>query len=126
MYGHQGGDRGCGHWGITGGVGVSEPVGVSGHLGAGRAVGSIRRPAGGIGGVRGIGGGRWTGSPTTLGPSLGSQSSHWFPWGVTYLTKARQVTERSSAGYYIHLTLHFVTVCTFVSTLPNHIFLHAM
>ena len=40
------------------------------------------------------------------------------PWGVTYLTKARQVTEMSSAGYYIHLALYFVTVCTFVSTLP--------
>ena len=45
------------------------------------------------------------------------------PWGVT---KARQVTEMSSACYYIHLGLHLVTVCTFVSTRPNHIFLPSM
>ena len=28
-----------------------------------------------------IGVGKWTGSPTTLGPNPGSQHSHWFPWG---------------------------------------------
>ena len=49
-----------------------------------------------------------------------------FPWGVTYLAKAKQVTEMTSAGYYIHLELYFMTVCTFVSTPPDHIFLHAM
>ena len=49
-----------------------------------------------------------------------------FPWGVTYLAKAKQVTEMSSAGYYIHLELYLVTVCTFLSMLPKHIFLHAM
>ena len=32
-----------------------------------------------------------------------------FPWGVTYLAKAKQVTEMSSAGYYIHLELYLVT-----------------
>ena len=48
------------------------------------------------------------------------------PWGVTYLAKAKQVTEMSSAGYYIHLELYLVTVCTFVSTPPNNIFLHAI
>ena len=77
-------------------------------------------------------GGKWTGSLTTLGPSPGSQHSHWFPLGsdlphqdqarvpvegpitptgfprgVTYLAKAKQVTEMSSAGYYIHLELYF-------------------
>ena len=96
-------------------------------------------------------GGKWTGSLPTLGPSPGSQDSHWsplgsdlphqgqkrapvespitptgFPWGVTYLAKAKQVTEMSSAGYYIHLELYLVTVCTFVSMLPNLLFLHAM
>ena len=97
-----------GHWGLLGGVGVS----------------------GGIKGCRGV-----TGAFGVAGV-LGAQS-HWAPvqgpstptgspWGVTYLTKARQVTEMSSAGYYIHLELYLVTVCTFVSTLPNHIFLHAM
>ena len=112
----------------------------------------------GIGAIRGcrecqgcIKGGRWTGIPTTLGPSPGSQHSHWFPfgsdlphqgqarapfqgsisatafpWGVTYLAKAKQVTEMSFAGYYIYLALYLVIVCTFVSMLPNHIFLHIM
>ena len=28
-----------------------------------------------------IGSGKWTGNPTTLGTSPGSQDSHWFPWG---------------------------------------------
>ena len=49
-----------------------------------------------------------------------------FPWGVTYLAKAKQVTEMSSAGYVIHLELYLVTVCTFVSMPPHHIFLHAL
>ena len=52
------------------------------------------------------------------GPSTPTGS----PWGVTYLTKARQVTEMSSAACYIHLPLHLVMVCTFVSMPPNHIF----
>ena len=45
-----------------------------------------------------------------------------FPLGVTYLAKAKQVTEMSSAGYYINLELYFVTVCTYVSMPPHHIF----
>ena len=86
-----------------------------------------------------------------IGPSSGSKHSHWFPlgsdlphqgqtratveghitptgfpWGMTYLAKAKQVTEISSTGYYIHLELYFMTVCTFVSMLPHHIILHAM
>ena len=62
-----------------------------------------------------------------IGPQVqGPCTPTGFPWGVTYLTKARQVTEMSSAGYYIQLALHLVTVCTFVSMPPNHIFLHAM
>ena len=37
--------------------------------------------SGGVG-VSGVyWGGKWTWSPTTLGPSPGSQHSHWFPWG---------------------------------------------
>ena len=46
------------------------------------------------------------------------------PGGVTYLAKAKQVTEMSSAGYYIYLELYFVTVFTFVSMPTHHIFLH--
>ena len=41
-------------------------------------------PLGGIRGcrgARGVLGGKWTGSPTTLSLSAGSQHSHWFPWG---------------------------------------------
>ena len=48
------------------------------------------------------------------------------PGGVTYLAKAKQVTKMSSAGYYIHLELYFVTVFIFVSMLPHHIFLHTI
>ena len=48
------------------------------------------------------------------------------PWGVTYLTKARQVTQMSSAAYYIPMALLLGTICSFVSMSPNHIFLHKM
>ena len=48
------------------------------------------------------------------------------PWGVTYLTKARQVTELSSAARYIPLALCLETICSFVAMLPNHIFLHTL
>ena len=67
-----------------------------------------------------------------MASGLGAQP-HWAPstptgspGGVTYLAKAKQVTEMSSAGYYIHLELHFVTFFTFISTSPHHIFLHAI
>ena len=46
--------------------------------------------------------------------------------GVTYLTKARQVTQMSSAALYIPLAILSGTFCSFVSTWPNHIFLHQM
>ena len=122
--------------------------GSRGCQGASRGVGGITGLAGG---VRGHLGGRWTRNPTTLGPSPGSQHSHWFllgnnlphqgqarapvqspitptgfSGGVTCLTNARQITEMNSAGYYIHLALHLMTVYPFISMLPNHIFLHAM
>ena len=131
--------------GLAGSVGTHGPAGVQEHR---RCEGTL----GGHWGCRGpleVAGGLW--SLTTLGPSPGSQHSHWFPlgsdlphpgqarapvegpitptgfpWGVTYLAKAKQVTEMRSAGYYIHLALYLVTVCTFVSMLLHHIFLHAM
>ena len=56
------------------------------------------------------------------GPSISTGS----PWGVTYLTKAKQMTEMSSAACYIHSALHLVMACTFTSMPPNHIFLHTM
>ena len=109
--------------------------------------------SGGIGGSWGcrrcIGGGSWTRSPTTLGPSPGSQHSHWFPlgsdlphqgqarapvegsitptgfpWGVTYLAKAKQVTEMSSAGYYIHLDYFSDSLHICVYAASSHILTH--
>ena len=155
--------------GRVGGVGGSRVYWGAGrecrYSGARRVYVAIRESwgyKGGVGSVRGlfrlcrgcqgcIGCGKWIESPTTLGPSPGSQHSHWFPlgsdlphqgqarapvegpitptgfpWEVTYLAKAKQVTGMSSAGYYIHLELYLVTVCTFVLMPPNHIFLHAM
>ena len=54
------------------------------YLEARRGIGGIgdsQAVSGGhFGGVKGVLGGKWTGSPTTLGPSPGSQHSHWFPW----------------------------------------------
>ena len=89
--------------------------------GAIREIGGCQGCIGAIGGVGVYWSGRWTGRLTTLGPSPGSQHSYWFPlgsdlphqgqarapvegpinptgfpWGVT---KAKQVTEMSSAGY---------------------------
>ena len=73
-------------------------------------------------------GGRRTRSPNTLGPSPGSQHSHWFPLGsdLAGQGQARKVTQMSSAACYIPLALCLVTICSFVSMLPNHIFLHTM
>ena len=66
------------------------------------------------------------GGQTTLGPCLGSQHIHWFSLGVTYLTKARQVTQMGSSSLYIHLALFSGSVCRFLSMQPNHIFLYQM
>ena len=71
-------------------------------------------------------GGKWTGSLTRLGPSPGPSTPTGSPGGVTYLAKAKQVTEMTSAGYYIHLELYFMTVFIFVSMPPHHIFSHAI
>ena len=59
-------------------------------------------------------------------PVQGPSSPTGSPGGVTYLAKAKQVREMSSAGYYIDLELYFVKVFTFVSMQPHHIFLHAI
>ena len=129
-----------GHWGCKGildlarSIGTHRPARVEAALGGIGLLGCRGHWA--IRGCRGcIGCCRWTGSQTILGPSAGSQHSHWFPlgndlpqqgqarapvegpitpagfpWEVTYPTKAKQVTEMSSAGYYIHLELYLVTV----------------
>ena len=60
--------------------------------------------------------------PQSQAPSTPTGS----PGGVTYLAKAKQVTEMSSAGYYIHLELYVVTIFICGSMPPYHIFLHAI
>ena len=57
-------------------------------------------------------------------PAQGLNTPTGSPGGVTYL--AKQVTEISSAGYYIHLELYFMTVFIFVTMPPHHIFLHTI
>ena len=101
---------------------------------------------GSLGGVGVHWGSKWTGTPTTLGSSSGSQHSHWFPlgsdlphqgqarapvedpitptgfpWRVTYLAKAKQVTEMSYAGYYIHLELYFDSLHICIYATSSHI-----
>ena len=97
-----------GHWGLLWGVGgFGDHQGCRGVRGAFEVVGGL-------------------GAQPHWAPVQGPSTPTGFPWGVTYLAKAKQMTEMSSAGSYIHLELYFVTVCTFVSMLPHHIFLHAM
>ena len=55
----------------------------------------------GVGGVRGVLGV----AHTHWAPVQGSTTPTGSPGEVTYLAKANQVTEMSSAGYYIHLEL---------------------
>ena len=43
-----------------------------------------------------------------------------------YMAKVKQVTEMSSAGYYIHLELYVMTIFICVSMPPHHIFLNAI
>ena len=90
-----GAPRGGGCWGLLQDQGCRECIGVASGLGA--------QP-------------HWA---PVWAPSTPTGS----PGGVTYLVKAKQVTEMSSAGYYIHLELYFMTVFTSVSMPPHHIFL---
>ena len=64
-------------------------------------------PLGGIRGVLGVASG--LGAQPHWAPVQGPTTPTGSPEGVTYLAKAKQVTEMSSAGYYIHLELYFVT-----------------
>ena len=94
-----------GYWGCQGRLGKSGGVVVSGGIGglagsvgtqASRGIGAwgcrgCEGALGSIGGCRGCtGGGRCTGRMTTLGPVQGHSTPTGSPWGVTYLTKARQ------------------------------------
>ena len=104
-----------------------------GALGAPRGLGGARGHFGGVRGQQGcrgcqgcIGGGKWTGSQPHWAPVQGPSTPTGSPGGVTYLAKAKQVTEMSSAGYYTHFELYFMTVFIFVSMPPHHIFLHTI
>ena len=89
-----------------------------------------------VGAIRGHWGCRECQGLFRVASGLGAQP-HWAPVQgpstpigspreVTYLAKAKQVTEMGSAGYYIHLELYFETVFTFASMPPHHIFLHTI
>ena len=94
-------------------------------LGSVGVLGAIMGVTGGVGVSEVYWGGKWTGSLTTLGPSPGFQPLLLVPLGEWTTWPTKQVTEMSSADYYIHLELYFVTVLTFVS-MPPHIFSHAI
>ena len=65
------------------------------------------RVSGGVGVSGCIEGGKWTGSPTTLGPSPGSQHSHWFPLGSD-LPDQGQASDRNEV---CRLLYRFGTIC---------------
>ena len=74
--------------------------------------------SGGVGGVRGVLGGKWTGSPTTLGPSPGSQHSHWLPWRSD-LPSQGQASDRNelcmllyTCGTILHDSFHICIYAT--------------
>ena len=86
-------------------------------------LGAVRGASGALGCI-GVASG--LGAQPHWAPVQGPSTPTGSPGGMTYLAKDKQVTEMSSAGYYIHLELYFVTVFTFVSMPPHHIFLHAI
>ena len=103
-----------GHWGLLVNVGVSGAIlGISGASGGVGVSGCIAVSSG-------------LGAQPHWAPVQGPNTPTSSPGGVTYLAKAKQVTEMSSPGYYIHLELYFVTIFIFVSKAPHHIFLHAI
>ena len=104
-----------------------------GHQGALGFLGGVGVHFGGVMGIRGCRGvrgvlrvssglGAWPYWAPVQDPSTPTGS----PGGVMYQANAKKVTEMSSAGYYIHLELYFVTVFIFVHMPPHHIFLHTI
>ena len=91
-----------------------------GHLGISGGSRGCRESQGCIGVTSGLG------VQLHWAPVQGPSTPTGSPGGVTYLAKAKQVTEISSAGYYIHLELYFMTIFIFVSMPPYHVFLHAI
>ena len=80
----------------------------------------------GIRGCRGVLGWQVDWEPNHIGPQSRVPALPLVPLGSDLPGQDKQVTEMSSAGYYIHLELYFVTVFTFLSMPPHHIFLHAI
>ena len=120
-------------WGSGASRGLEGIRGIGSSRGVG-ASGGVQGPVGSVGDIR-----VWLvdWEPNHSGP----QHSHWFPlesdlphqgqarapvqgpitptgfpWEVTYPTKARQVTEMSSGGYFIHLKL---SVCPLIGMVKN-------
>ena len=71
-------------------------------------------------------GGRRTGSLTTLGPSPWSQHFHLFPFRSDLPDQGQASDKNELCSPLYTLALCSGTVCSFVSTSTNHIFLHAM
>ena len=72
-------------------------------------------------------GGKWAGSPTTLGPSPGSQHSHWFPLGSDLPGKG-QASDRNELcrllytfGTIFHDSLHICIYATSSDILTHNV-----
>ena len=84
-----------------------------------------------LGGIRGVGvsgeywGGKWTGSPTTLGPSPVSHHSHWFPWGSD-LPGQGQASDRNELCRLLYTfgTIFCDSFHIYIYTTSSHILTH--
>ena len=97
-------------------------IGASGSIGVPRGVGVCL----GCQGCQGcMGGGKWTGRLTTLGPSPGSQHSHWFPWG-SHLPGQGQASDRNQLCKLLYTlrTLFHDSFHICVYTTSSHILTH--
>ena len=104
-------------------------------MGSHSGVGAIRGHQGsqgcrGVRGCRGVSdawGGKWTESLTTLGPSPGSQHSHWFPL-ESDLPHQGQASDRNELcrllytfGTIFHDSLHICIYATSSDILPHNV-----
>ena len=115
--------------GTSGGVGVSGVYwGLAGTLGT-QGLQGVYRHWGLVGVVRGIRGcimgGKWTGSPTTLDPSLGSQHSHCFPW-ESDLPGQSQASDRNELCRLLYTlwTIFHGSFHICIHATSSHIFIH--
>ena len=96
------------HWGLAGCVGTQGQLGFRWHQVDHR-------------GCRGHWVGKWTGSPTTLGPIPWSQHSHWFPLGSN-LPGQGQASDRNELcrllytfGTIFSDSLHILYLCHLIT-----------